>query len=174
MVASRTARKFGLKILEHVDVHSYDQESIGVPTADTLEHDITMRDGCVLLHNACCDTTTLHNGVLAQLNPSEGYWLFKGNPRSSSRSTSFGSMFGLLGGVFPTHSPCYRPTMGSPNYVQGLDTKVVVRYASKRRDKGTGVVYQCFDEAFMRNLETMGWNRDHGVVELVPIVVGVP
>ena len=25
MVASRTARKFGLKILEHIDVHSYDQ-----------------------------------------------------------------------------------------------------------------------------------------------------
>jgi len=112
MVASRTARKFGLKILEHVDVHSYDQELIGVPTADTLEHDITMRDGRVFLHNACCDTTTLLNGVLAQLNPSEGFWLFKGNPRSSSRSTSFGSMFGLLGGVFPTHSPCYRPTMG--------------------------------------------------------------
>ena len=48
-----------------------------MPTADTLEHDITMRDGRVFLHNSCCDTTTLHNGVLAQMNPSEGYWLFK-------------------------------------------------------------------------------------------------
>jgi hypothetical protein len=172
MAASRVARKFGLKILEHIDVHSYDQELVGVPTADTIEHDITARDGRVLLHNACCDTTALQNGVLCQMNPAEGYWLFKGSPRSSSRSTSFGSMYGHVSGVFPTHSPAYKPLLGSPSYVHGFDTKVVVRYGSQPRVKGAATVYQCFDEAFMRNLKLMGWNRDHGVVELVPIVVG--
>jgi hypothetical protein len=158
--------------MEHVDVHSYDQELIGVPTADTIEYDITVRDGRVILHNACCDTTTLQNGVLCQMNPAEGYWLFKGSPLSSSRSTSFGSMYGHVSGVFPTHSPAYKPLLGSPSYVHGFDTKVVVRYGSEPRVKGANTVYQCFDEAFMRNLEQMGWNRDHGVVELVPIVVG--
>ena len=172
MVASRVAKMFGLKILEHIDVHSYDQEMIGVPTADTIEYDISVRDDRVILHNACCDTTMLQNGVLCQMTPAEGYWLFKGSPRSSSRSTSFGSMYGHASGVFPTHSPAYKPMLGSPSYVHGLDTKVVVRYGSEPRVKGASTVYQCFDEAFMRNLESMGWNRDHGVVELVPIVVG--
>jgi hypothetical protein len=30
-----------------------------------------------------------------------------------------------------------------------------------------------FDENFFRNLEQMQWARDNGVVELMPIVVGV-
>jgi hypothetical protein len=173
MVASAVARRFGLTILEHHDVHSYDQEAIGVPTVDTVEHDVVLRGGKVHLYNACCDTTSLHNGVLCQMNPAEGYWLFRGSPRSSSRSTSFGSMFGHASGIFPTHSPLYTPKLGSPSWVQGLDTKVVVRRGGAPRQKGDPAVYQCFDEAFMRNLEAMGWNRDHGVVELVPIVVGV-
>jgi hypothetical protein len=82
-------------------------------------------------------------------------------------------MFGHASGVFPTHTPEYKVTLGSPSYLQGLDTKVVTRWRSQPRARAGGTVYQCFDEAFMRNLEGMGWNRDHGVVELVPIVVGV-
>jgi hypothetical protein len=63
--------------------------------------------------------------------------------------------------------------MGSPNYVHGLDTAIVTRLKSEPRAKASHSVYQCFDETFMRNLETMGWNRDHGVVELIPIAVCV-
>lgn len=171
-VASRVARAFGLKINEHTDVHSYDQELIGVPTTDTVEHDIAASRDNVTLYNACCDTMTQNNGVICQMNPSEGFWLFKGHPRSSTRTTSFGSMAGHTCGVFPTRSPSYNPSLGSPSFVQGLDTKIVVRTGSQRREKGEKSVYQCFDEAFMRTLEEMGWNRDFGVVELVPIVVG--
>lgn len=171
-VASMVAKTFGLKIREQIDVHSYDQELIGVPTTDTVEHDIVLRGDSVVLHNACCDTSSLHNGVLCQMNPSEGFWLFKGNPRSSTRSTSFGTMHAHNCEVFPTHSPVYYPSLGNPSCVQALDTKLVARDKSARRVKGEKTVYQCFDEAFMRKLEDMGWNRDHGVVELVPIVVG--
>ena len=146
-----------------------------MPTVDTIEFDVVPRNGKVLLYNAACDTTTLQNGLLCQMNPAEGYWLFKGSPRSSSRGTSFGSMFGCADtcGVFPTRSPCYRVGMGSPNSLHGLDTAIVTRVRSPARAKSCSTVYQCFDEAFMRNLETMGWNRDHGVVELVPITVSV-
>ena len=77
-IASIIARKFDLQINEHTDVHSYDQEPIGVPSTDTLEYDLVARNDIVSLYNGCCDTSTLHNGVLCQMNPSEGYWLFKG------------------------------------------------------------------------------------------------
>eukprot|EP00960_Hanusia_phi_P019973 589740-Hanusia_phi.AAC.1 len=33
--------------------------------------------------------------------------------------------------------------------------------------------YFSFDEPFMKNLEAMQWNRDNGVVELMPVVVGL-
>jgi hypothetical protein len=168
------ADTFGLTITTQKDVHGYDHLDIGIPTVDTVEFDLVRKGSSICLHNASCDTTTLQNGLLCQMNPSEGYWLFKGSPRSSSRGTSFGSMFGSgdVCGVFPTRSPCYRPGMGSPSHVQGLDTQLVTRLRTPPRTKAS-TVYQCFDESFMRNLETMGWNRDHGVVELVPITVCV-
>ena len=36
-----------------------------------------------------------------------------------------------------------------------------------------GFVYQCFDERFMSKLSDMQWDRNCGVTELVPIVVGL-
>ena len=66
----------------------------------------------------------------------------------------------------------YARGFGNPSCVQGVDTKIVTRAKSAPRTKSDKAIYQCFDEAFMRKLEEMGWNRDHGVVELVPIVVG--
>ena len=171
-IASKLARAFGLKIAEQLDVHSYDHCSIGLPCTDVIENDILIKSDQVLLYNSCCDTMNANNGVLCQMNPAEGYWLFKGTPKSSARSTSFGSLFGMSSSVFPTRSPLYSPLYGNPSFVQGPDSSVVVRHTSPRRTKNDKTVYQCFDEAFMRKLESMGWNRDHGVVELVPIIVG--
>jgi hypothetical protein len=106
------------------------------------------------------------------MNASEGYWLFKGTPKSSSRTTSFGSLLGMNSGMFPTRSPMYFPKFGNPNFVGGYDSPLIVRHNSKKRTKNDSTVFQCFDENFMRQLEHMGWNRDHGVVELMPIIVG--
>jgi hypothetical protein len=125
----------------------------------------------VCLFNACTDTLGQHNGIVCQMNPSEGYWIFKGNPRSSTRLTSFGTMYSNLCEVFPTRSPIYYKQFGNSNYVTGIDNKLIFRHKTERRIKSTKSVFQCFDETFMRKLENMGWNRDHGVVELVPIVV---
>lgn len=179
MVARQIADEFGLEIATQRDVHGYDSWPIGVPTVDTTEFDLVHNEGAgvVTLYNAACDTTSIRNGVLCHMHPSEGYWLFKGSPRPSARGTSFGSMFGCADvcGVFPTRAPCYRPGFGSPSHVFGYDAPCVRRLDAPPRAKGTdgGTVHQCFDEAFMRNLEVMGWNRDHGVVELVPIAVCV-
>lgn len=179
MVAKMIADEFDLEIYTQPDVHGYDSWALGVPTVDTVEFDLSHHeeDGTVSLYNAACDTTSIRNGLLCHMNPSEGYWLFKGSPRPSARGTSFGSMFGSADvcGLFPTRAPCYRPGFGSPSHVFGYDMPFVARLDGQPRTKTTAAatVFQCFDEAFMRNLEVMGWNRDHGVVELVPIAVCV-
>jgi hypothetical protein len=169
LIAQQVAEKFGVKIKTHKDIHSYDETSIGVPTVDTVEFDIMQKDDKVHLYNACVDTSTVQNGVLCHMNPTEGYWLFKGAPRSNSRGTSYGGMFNSSSGVFPTRAPQYSPTMGSASHIKCTDNQLVVRTQPKSK---SNTVNQCFDETFMRNLEAMGWNRDHGVVELVPIIVG--
>ena len=109
------------------------------------------------------------------MHEGEGLWVFRGSAKSSAKATSFGALFGSKNvcGVFPTRSPYYKRSQGSPCYVNGLDSDLVVRLSSPPRTKPDGFVFQCFDERFFTNLSAMQWDRNCGVVELVPIVVGV-
>lgn len=167
MIASQIAKKFDLHIQESPDVHNYYTQNIAVPTVDTVENNLFFHDGYVSMTNRCCETSPHQNGILCQMNPVEGYWLFRGNTRSSTKTTNFGTLHSQLFGLFPTNAPKYKIGQGSSCYVAGLDNRLVVR--SSPASSG---VYQCFDEFYMRNLEKIGWNRDNGVVELMPIVVG--
>jgi hypothetical protein len=132
-------------------------------------------DDTVEFYSACCDSTTLQNGLAVRMHPSEGFWVFRGASKSSSKVTNFGAMFGSksMCGVFPTRSAFYKKQQGSPSFVNGLDTEVVVRHSSAPRAKQDGCVFQCFDEQFFGNLSKMQWDRNAGVIELVPVVVGL-
>jgi hypothetical protein len=168
------AEEFGLKVqcVEDVLAHPESEEGrenvlLAVPTTDTIEHDMARRDTrTVMVMNTAVDTTKVINGMLCQMHPSEGYWLFRGAPRGTG---VHGAMFGghEVCGAFPTRSP----QLGGkhPNAIAVQDGQCVVRGGKKGGGK-----YMCFDEAFFKNLERMQWNRDNGYVELIPVVVGIP
>jgi hypothetical protein len=169
------AAKFGVKVPCVDDVQAYDPQLLAVPTVETVEHDICQRgqhvysrQGSVVVHNEAVDTTRVTNGVLCQMHPSEGYWLFRG----ASRGTGvYGAMFGChqTCGAIPTRSPHVpHDTAKSVNAVLVKDGDCIVR-----QEAGGLQYHTCFDEAYMKNLERMQWNRDNGVVELIPIVVGM-
>ena len=190
-LAVLTAEHFDLKVTTVQDLFAFDQEvKMGVPVTDTIEYDI--KEGpnrTVEFYSACIDTTSIQNGILTRMHPSEGLWIFRGSAKSSAKVTSFGSLFGSKNvcGVFPTRSPCYKRNQGSPACVNGLDSDLVVRYnpgqhlaedevdqpRKNERVAPDGFVYQCFDERFMSKLSDMQWDRNCGVTELVPIVVGL-
>jgi len=47
-------------------------------TSDTVEHDITCMDETqIAVYNLCTDTTRHINGVVTNMHPSEGVWLFR-------------------------------------------------------------------------------------------------
>ncbi len=47
-------------------------------TSDTLEHDIVrIGEDRVAVYNLCTDTTLHMNGVVTNMHPSEGVWLFR-------------------------------------------------------------------------------------------------
>ena len=143
---------------------------------DTIEFDIKEGvDNTVEFYSACIDTTGIQNGILCRMHESEGLWVFRGSAKSSAKMSSFGALFGSKSvcGVFPTRSPYYKRNQGSPSYVNGLDSELVVRHFSQPRVTADGYVFQCFDERFFSNLTDMQWDRNCGVTELVPIVVGV-
>ena len=175
-IALLAAEHFGLEICAMRDLFAFDEaKKVGVPLVDTVEFDLKEGPDCTVeFLSACVDTTCVQNGILCKMHDSEGLWIFRGSPRSSAKTTSFGSMFGSKNvcGVFPTRSPLYKPSHGNPSYVNGLDSDLVVRYSGAPRVKPDGYVYQCFDERFFANLKDMQWDRNCGVTELVPIVVG--
>jgi hypothetical protein len=173
------ADKFGVRVQCVDDVLAYTrtrdsrQELLAVPTTDTVEHDICKRDRTtVSVHNLCVDTTRVTNGILCQMHPSEGYWLFRGAPRGAGVN---GAMFGShrMCGAFPTRSPVIPPQSARHmNAVVVNDGKEIVRPEAFQKPSGKQH-HMCFDEAFFKNLERMQWNRDNGFVELIPIVVGM-
>lgn len=60
------------------DIHAYNPNCLAVITSDTLEHDIgPSQGGRVAIHNMCTDTTRHINGIVANMHPSEGVWLFR-------------------------------------------------------------------------------------------------
>jgi hypothetical protein len=51
---------------------------MAVATSDTLEHDIVrITPEEVAVYNLCTDTTRHMNGVVTNMHPSEGVWLFR-------------------------------------------------------------------------------------------------
>lgn len=51
---------------------------MAVFTSDTVEHDITrVGPDEVGVYNLCTDTTRHLNGIVTNMHPSEGVWLFR-------------------------------------------------------------------------------------------------
>ena len=46
-------------------------------TSDTIEHDIAQVGDDIGVFNLCSDTTRHLNGVVTNMHPSEGVWLFR-------------------------------------------------------------------------------------------------
>jgi hypothetical protein len=168
---SMLAAKFSVRVSCVDDVQAYYTKEgalLAVPTTDTVEHDISRLQNTVSVHNLAVDTTRITNGILCQMHPSEGYWLFRGAQRGTG---VHGAMFGSqqVCGAFPTRSPLIPPT-AARNAVVVQDGPSIIRDGKAFSGRQH---YACFDEAFFKNLEKMQWNRDNGVVELIPIVVGM-
>ena len=157
------ADKMNIDIRHMDDIQAYTPCNIAIPTTDTVEHDIAKKGDNICIYNGCIDTTKNMNGILCNMHPSEGVWLFKG----AHKVASFGSMFGdySICGTFPLNAP--RVNRAASLVVQ--DASYVTRYSGKQPKEK----YMCFDESYFKVLESMQWNRDNGYEPLIPIVVGM-
>ena len=156
---------FGLELSHIEDIQAFKHAYLAIPTTDTLEHDLGKVDNKLCVYNSCVDTTKHMNGMMCNMHPSEGVWLFKG----AHKVSTFGSMYGdhSICGCFPVSAPKSK-RQGSSIYIQ--DSSCIVRNKKITPLKES---YMCFDEAYFKNLEAMQWNRDNGYEPLIPIVVGM-
>lgn len=180
-----------------LDVHSYDRCEIARVTTETFEHDIRrLKSRHVAVFNKCTDPTMTRNGILTALHPLEGYRLFRGPALSNSATSVYGGSFGsqTVCGAFPTGTfkiwdKVYttntlrdRPDRRLRKQVSTVITSnsdiVVEPFLRNPTGSKDGILrhmseYLAFDEAFMKNLEKMQFDRNYGMVEMMPIIVGV-
>ncbi|KAJ1465920.1 hypothetical protein T484DRAFT_1757075 [Baffinella frigidus] len=178
---NRVAQAFALPVLTVRNPYSFDTDQVMfLSHIETLSHDIQpMRRGTgVSVYNECVNTSTTRNGILCNMNMSEGYWLFKGPPSNCDSTLDYGSVFGNERdcGIFPTSASRLTKEQMTHNMNHGCH--VVVDTCSSEGfvfpdEKCKQERSNCikFDESFMRNLETMGWQRDNGIMEMMPIVL---
>jgi hypothetical protein len=186
-ILAKTAKAFDLKIPCTSDSNNYDSSVLmASPVTETLYHDIQrLQNGKIAVYNNCCDTTDIQNGIIHNMHPAEGVWIFQGATRTTSTlRTSFGGMFGhqKICGCFPVNTfqvPSDHNTKEfiakERNVVSIKSSPNVIWYDIKGRivenpDLSNADFVRC-DESYLKHLETMQWNRDNQSIEFIPIVV---
>lgn len=193
------AQAFGINVPCMRDIHAHDSETVqmAIPTMDTVEYDLCFsKDGSsVQVFDACTDISSIRNGFLVSMHPSEGFWIFKGVHDRSKGSNSYGVAWhtnpavpaGIPSSVIKVPMSTTSKIQEKANekarklqYATALtkDSHAIVRMhmvASKIGDPPPEKeqLYQFFDEAYLQQVAKLGWHRDMGVVELIPIVVGI-
>jgi hypothetical protein len=112
---------------------------------------------------------------MCEMNPSEGFRLFKG-PMTNNATSEFGGVFGkqTYCGIFPTSASRLpgdlQQSKDSRPFVTDFRSGNIFVYKNKDTEKH--MHYAKFDECFMQNLQEMSWHRDNEVIEYMPIVLG--
>jgi hypothetical protein len=176
------AEAFDLHIPNIEDVHHHiEGVRIAVPTIDTPRNDIEMlRNKSIAILSECVDPTNIRNGILHDMHPNEGLWIFKGPARAQNVNSTYGAMFGEQKscGAFPVamHEVSKRNT---PTKQNNLIPTVSVKHGNNIvRIDSTQVpadvqTWTKYDEQCMKHLEKMHWARENGIIELIPISVAV-
>lgn len=188
--------------MRDIHAHDSDSVKLAIPTMDTVEYDICLSNhgSNVQVYDSCMNVSMVKNGVLASMHPSEGFWIFKGVHDRSQGSNAYGVAWHtdpLLPIAIPTSvikvpmsenvqmkekaSEKARKLMFSTACTR--DSNAIVRvnmvpsYSKEEKEEEPrpekDQLYQFFDEAYLAVLGQLGWKRDMGVVELIPIVVGL-
>jgi hypothetical protein len=194
-IALKIAQAFSLSISTSVDPYSYEPSETACITSETLHYDIiSCGFNRYSLMNRCVDTSSCRNGILFDMHAEEGVWVFKGPLQTSSTSMPYGGAFGdrnfstcfptCTYTLHPTYSWMCDPVKSSPCTVKpcivSQHLNPAICYIDSSCDeisKSTYNNHKCskstyVDETYVNNLQQYHhWNRDNGIVELIPIAV---
>lgn len=160
----KLARAFSLKTPYIEDIQAHSPRHMAIHSLDTVVDDLVFYNKTQTMGvlNGCTDTTRTTGGALVKMHPMEGYWLF----RASDNNKQLNKI-----GVFPAQQPeLANPALCVP--VRAGSNKIVRLHEATEHASGISN-YMCFDEEYFRVLQKMQWDRNQGIVELIPIIVGV-
>jgi hypothetical protein len=99
-IAKMIADKFGLVVKTSLDTFAFktaQKVEIAVPTTETLYNSIEYLPNSneIALYNNCCNPLKSRNGILCNMHPSEGVWIFRGPLHTKSSFLEYGSAWGV-------------------------------------------------------------------------------
>lgn len=186
-IAADMSKLFGLKLQLMMDMDCPSRESLmAFPTTCTYMNDIVPSVHAHEMHvsESACFVNHSDNGVILDLFSSEGYWMFQG-PRDYSSTNNYGSIFGTKcdHAAFPTttvRTPANQILATSNVSVRRSRTLYNTVYIDEIQKTSTSdgfdeteVENENFifpDEHFMRTAEKLGFNRNDGILSLMPLV----
>jgi hypothetical protein len=111
-----------------------------------------------------------HNGILFDMHCNEGYWLYCGPPDNASQST-FGTIFDYPGTMtcFPTSTFKYQTKFPPRGTVvsSGVESNKDTLY---ERAEQAQIDTLFPTENFMKVCERLGFNRNHDIIHLMPVL----
>lgn len=165
-IAAQVASICGLKVLCTVDGNDpTGTKQMILPTTVTFNNDIFMdkiHNQFVLTSNACI-TNQSTNGILFDMLSHEGYYLFKG-PDENSDTNEYGGTFHSIQSTacFPTKTVRYHRRFPASVFHSTISLK--------NADTDENDILLFPDENFYTTTEQLGFNRNNGIITLMPLV----
>lgn len=171
-MACELAERMNLNLISYHDLKCPEKSKIALPCNLTYIHDMiyNKNDNTVRMSNSCSFVKDSENGICCEMSPSEGYWLFCG-PRDHSQDTFFGNTFCHKYNVSAFVS---KTVKFHDLHTPGKDC-CVVKDVKNSCDFDTNNIlakktyYLDFDENFFDIVCKMGFNRNDGVLVLMPL-----
>lgn len=172
-VAARVADALGLNVRCFIDTDDPSgQKRSAHPTTITQKSDIELdlHTRRVHLVDHGCFLYKSHNGILFDMHCNEGYWLYCGPPDNASQS-AFGTIFDYPGTMtcFPTSTFKYHTKFPPRGTVvsSGVESNKDTVYEGAEQMQ----IDTLFPtENFMKVCERLGFNRNHDIVHLMPVL----
>ena len=178
-VASEVSSLFDLPMRHVADADDPTQLSRMIfPTTTTYKTDLRHSEDSSRQHvryvDGGCFSDISNNGVLFEMFGSEGYWLFQG-PRDFSDNYTYGSVFSSTNEIpcMPSATVRYHslhlPT-NAHNTVM-INTRAPLAADMPPVEASTGHTPFLFpDEQFFNVIQDLGFNRNDGTLNLMPLV----
>ena len=175
-VASDIGVLFGMKMNHVADTDDPGHKrSVVFPTTCTYKRDIGRlkigKTDVVRLVDSGCFTDLSNNGVLFEMFSSEGYWLFQG-PRDFADNNAHGSMFASTNEAScqPTSTVQYHrlhPAVHRHNTVR-VESDTNCDTSLQADDHQKDFLFP--DESFLAIMQELGFNRNDGMLNIMPLV----
>jgi hypothetical protein len=178
-LALKLAQQMQLDVVKVSDLDHADQEKrhfMAIPNTFTFNQDIDIiyETDKIRYSSECCFLDTQNNGVLYQVSPREGFWLFCG-PYDHSESNTFGGNFKDTAtmNMFPTSTVQFHnfyPCNLAQNSIYGVidtnDENII-------SENDLCEHYLFPDDNLLNICQELGFDRNDEIVNLMPLITFV-